>query len=528
MKKINVFKLIFLVLFAAVIVVPVVTMDIAGGKYSPNEQRNLAAFPVTKNDETGKFDTGRTEVQNWISDNIGYRENLIKLCVNFKYKVLGQSTSEKVLVGKDGWFFYTLDNNTKIATGEYPLTEDDLKIIAQNQQAISDYYKSVGVNYILMLTPSKVSIYSDYLPGSDKTVDKTPVDIVTEYLREHTDVIVYNAKDALLEAKNNGAGKLFHKTDTHWTQMGSYYAYKGLHQVMADNGILDDDPIDVTFTDGESKGEFSAMLGDNDLLPPETVPVANWDVKSSAVNEGDLFNLVTRMESQKGLPGFEANLFKNPTIKKGSLQIYGDSQTNLGLNIPLYLAEHFNTTVKYAIRNPSVEADEITEPTTVVFQCSERYVNSILLQRGDLPYSADLSAIPSDTVQLQNTGYYGMYLDNVNNRNLYNEDIELGTISSKLYQNNDTVNFYGWAADFNVGMPLSNLYLKIGDRTIECQYGIEHYGVAETYQNENLKMTGFNVTVPKSYLDGVDEIEFIQVGNDGTYRFETVKYKICG
>ena len=79
MKRINVFKLIFLVLFAAAIVVPIVTIDLAGGKYSPIEQRNLADFPVTRNDETGKFETGRTEIQNWLSDNIGYREKLLKL-----------------------------------------------------------------------------------------------------------------------------------------------------------------------------------------------------------------------------------------------------------------------------------------------------------------------------------------------------------------------------------------------------------------------------------------------------------------
>ena len=30
----------------------------------------------------------------------------------------------------------------------------------------------------------------------------------------------------------------------------------------------------------------------------------------------------------------------------------------------------------------------------------------------------------------------------------------------------------------------------------------------------------------KSYLDDVNKIEFIQVGYDGTYRFETVEYTL--
>ena len=53
MRKVNVFKIIFLFLFTAVIIVPVATMDVLGGGYSPIEQRNLAVFPLNKNREIG-------------------------------------------------------------------------------------------------------------------------------------------------------------------------------------------------------------------------------------------------------------------------------------------------------------------------------------------------------------------------------------------------------------------------------------------------------------------------------------------
>jgi len=75
-------------------------------------------------------------------------------------------------------------------------------------------------------------------------------------------------------------------------------------------------------------------------------------------------------------------------------------------------------------------------------------------------------------------------------------------------------------------MPLSALYLKVGDKIIKCQYGLERTSVSDFFQNENLKMTGFNVTIPKSYLDGMDKIEFIQVGYDGIYRFDEVEYTL--
>lgn len=524
MKKVNVFKLIFLILFAGIVVIPILKMDFSGGKYSPNEQRNLAVFPVTKNNETGKIETGRTKIQDWVNDNIGFRENLLKMYVNFKFNILGQSTSSKVMIGKDGWFFYTLDNNIQIATGEYPLTDDDLKTIAQNQQAISDYYKSVGVNYILMLTPSKVSVYPEYLPMSVQTIKKTPVDIVAEYLRENTDIIVYSAKDALLEAKNSGAGQLYHKTDTHWNEKGAYYTYKGLHKTMVDNGILDDKPVEVTFNEGEYKGEFSAMLGDESILPLEKAPITNWNMQSVELHEGELYNKVQEKENQFGTHQ-GANVFSNPT-KKYTAQIYGDSQIEVVRKIPQLLSEHFSTFVKYSVRNISISVDEAANPDVVIFSCSERYINPLLIQQADLSILADGNELPQIIFPCNQTFYNGMWLDNVNSADLNTGEYIDGQIPKSLYQDGDTVILNGWAADFNVGMPLSALYIKIGDKTIKCQYGMERTDVSHYFQNENLKMTGFNVTVPKSDLDGVDKIEFIQVGNDGSYRYENVVYTL--
>ena len=524
MRKVNVFKIIFLFLFTAVIIVPVATMDVLGGGYSPIEQRNLAVFPLNKNNETGKLEVSKVGVSDWISDNIGFRNELLKLCVNFKYKALGQSTSEKILIGKDGWLFYTMDNNTKIAIGEYPLTDEDLKIIAQNQQCISDYYKSVGKFYILMLMPSKVSIYSEYLPMGNKNIDKTPVDIVAEYLRENTDVVVYNAKDALLEAKNDGAGQLYHKTDTHWNEKGAYYTYKGLHQTMLDNGILNDKVVEVTFGQGEYKGEFSSMLGDSNILPSEEAPVINWNMQSIEIQDGLLYSAVQEKENQYGTHQ-GANLFSNPS-KLLTAQIYGDSQIEVIRKIPQLLSEHFSTFVKYSVRNVSITVDDVVNPDVVIFSCSERFINPLLLQQANVPYLSDENDLPKNIISCKDISYKDMWLDNVNSIDLNTEGYIAGQIPKKLYQDAQTVFFNGWAADFNVNMPLSALYLKAGDKIIRCQYGIERTSVSDFFQNENLKMTGFNVTIPKTYLDGVDKIEFIQGGYDGSYRFEAVEYTL--
>lgn len=217
---------------------------------------------------------------------------------------------------------------------------------------------------------------------------------------------------------------------------------------------------------------------------------------------------------------------ENNQATKGRLQIYGDSQTNIGLCLPLYLSEHYNTTVKYAIRNPSMEVDSILNPDTVIFQCSERYITRYLPNRGEVPYLASESELPDDIKPLQQMGYNGMWLDSVNNADFNSGAYVQYEIPTSAYQDNNIVSFWGWAADFNVNKPLSALYLKVGEHMLQCQYGIERTSVSNHFQNEDLKMTGFSVTVPKRFFEGVNTIEFVLVGNDGTYQFESVKYNL--
>lgn len=522
MKKTEYFiRILFIIAFASVVIIPLLCTNWAGGEYSANEQRNLAGFPVSFNQETKEIEVTRNGIENWISDNIGFRNTFLKLYTNLEFNVFNQSTSDKVMIGRDGWYYYTYDNNIEIATGDYPLTDDDLKLIAENQQRISNYYKSIGVEYILMLTPSKVSVYPEYLPMNDKTVSYTVSDKVADYLRANTDVIVYNAKDALMEAKSNGAGQLYHKTDTHWNERGSYYVYRGLHKVMVENGILNDEAIDVEFSEGTWKGEFSRMLGNDNLLDPEPAPIANWNVTSTEITDGELYYAAS--EIQNRLNGtFSMSAFENQSRESLCLQIYGDSQLEKIRKIPVYLAEHFSTVVNYGIFSPSIDADNVYNPDVVVLSCSERYINPRLLWQTAIPNIIEDPTLPQTEYPSQQTSYGGMWLDYVNNNLVDNQ----GEISSSLYMNSEALTLVGWAADFNAYMPLSALYLKIGDRIVQCDYGIERTSVSDYFQNENLKMTGFSVTIPKSLIDSADKLEFIQVGYDGSYRFESVEYKL--
>ena len=522
MKRHKVVFLINIVLFLSILALSFIFTDFVGGKVSNTENRMLASFPANIDQSTGMIDIRWKGMEQWISDNIGFRKEYVGIYSVFKNSILGLSSSPLVLRGSNGWYYYTADNNIEIAKGTYPLTEDDLATIAKNQQTISDYYHSLGKKYILMLTPSKVSIYPEFLPIYDETVSLTPVDIVADYLNTHTDVIVYNSKNTLLRGKDKG--QIYHKTDTHWNQLGSYLAYRGLFDVMKQQEIVSGDPINVTFSTGKYRGEFSAMLGYSKLLPAENTPVAQWPQSFNIVDSGNQFAAAKAIQKEMN-PSFDCAILYNDSapIKK-TLQIYGDSQLEVGRMLPCYLAESFSEVFNFAIRDISPFVDDISDPDVIIYSCSERYINSLLIKHPLVPdINHNILDVPT-TDTIQDSGFNGMWLDTCNDQPLNRQ----GSIDNSMIDGKDLVTLVGWAADFSTMQPLSALYVKIGGFLFQCEYGLSRDSVSSYFGTSVLQNTGFTITIPAKYLSraATNKIQFIQVGSSGTYQFAPVQYTI--
>lgn len=515
MKK-NLLNISIIFAFLLCLMLPLVCTDWAGGGVLSRENRNKASFPLVVNAETGNFDMSRSSVENWINDNIGFREQFMNLYTQIKYHVFNLSTSNKVLLGRDDWLYWTFDNNIEIATGDYPLDEEVLKNIATYQQQINDYYKSMGIQYVLMLTPSKTSVYPEYLPMNDKVVDITPVDILTDYLRKNTDVIVYNAKDVLIPAKETG--QLFFKNDTHWTQLGSYTAYCGLMKILRQQNILDTPPIDVTFSSMESGGDLSDMLG---VSRKEITSVAEWERNSIQLSPGN--EMFDRLNSvQRNYTAYDMDILENPTVNDQTLAIYGDSQMQVWRKFPAYLAEHFGRVCNFRV-GPIYEAiDTETKPDVVLYSCSERYIYT-LNKAAEIPVV--LTTMPEFEKELiQTQGYHGMHIDTCNDQPFGYQHAPM-VVSA---QETEKITLRGWAFDSSQMMPLSELYLIVGEYILKCNFDMERPDVAHHFGSENLTYVGFTVSFPLRYLteQNISQISFIHVGSDGMSCAAPVEYTI--
>ncbi|HML68358.1 MAG TPA: hypothetical protein PKA81_08170 [Clostridia bacterium] len=128
------------------------------------------------------------------------------------------------------------------------------------------------------------------------------------------------------------------------------------------------------------------------------------------------------------------------------------------------------------------------------------------------------------TISNCNSGYCGMWLDTCNDQPQSQQGaIDISSIADKNF-----ITLVGWAADFSTNQPLSALYIRIGDLVFQCEYGLARDSVSEYFGVSALQSTGFTITIPVEYLRraSTSEIQFIQIGSDGTYKYAPVQYII--
>ena len=183
--KIN--NTLIVMVFLSAITLPLVFSDKAGGKVSVTENRYLATFPAILTADMRLVPGFTQGLESWINDNAGGRILSQKIRANIDYHIFHASPSSLVHIGEDGWFFYTGDNDLEIAMGNYPVTQEMLENIKDSQVKIQKALNSRGIQYVIVFTPSKGSVYPEYL-GGKFAVRETVIDIVSDYLRKNTTI----------------------------------------------------------------------------------------------------------------------------------------------------------------------------------------------------------------------------------------------------------------------------------------------------------------------------------------------------
>jgi hypothetical protein len=512
-----------LIIFFVIIVVPLITVNRDPGKVSI-ENRALASFPAA-------FDSNfRSGLQNWINDNIGFRDQLVSLNSFIKVRLLNTSTNSGVHFGKDDWYFYTPDHNLDLAWGAYPLEESAFPALAERQQRIADWYGLRNIQYYFVINPSKATVFPEFIDSRQTlTVGRSVIDEVSDYLKANTSVSVVNTKPVMLEAKDRGED-IFLKTDTHPTKLGAYYCYTAIAE---DMGLISAPIIDMTAE--QRKGEFAYYLGDVNSLPWETAPVPVLDLPDAALideqnaeRHGDYYVQLKELQAQYNPVSSQFTVYESrPVNDAGTLLIYGDSWFEAGLLEPFSYNFSRVILLRMSSRLSASEAIEaFVKPTVVIRDCVERLINVMSQDAPRLSEESEFLSLPD---------YYAMQ-KNYDDAHLEGFALENNILDSRIISadwSEGVVHIMGWTFDTHSRESVSALYVRgKNNKLIEIsnknnpRQGFS--GFWRDFAGDTFDVTenvNFAIDIPVSALENQDKLIFERVGAWGE-RLPSVTFTI--
>ena len=382
--------------FMAMLIVPLMATDLRPGVVSEIENRTLKPFPALFDADGGRNRDLISGFEGWFDDHIGFREEMFTLNARIQYDLFHSSGSERVLTGQDGWLFYTGDDNLTIAEGNYPnFDESVLADICQVQQRIAQELAGQGIEYVIVLPPSKISISPERLRG-DFEVRETPVDILADYLEACSDLKVVRLKQALLEEKAESGELLYYKTDTHWNARGVYSGYREIVRLLNGWGIVDTGPVDVSFLDERTLRDLTNMIVGDDERYHEYAAVS-VDVHDPAAEPVEAGELISRLAAQSGARRTLCYSTHDPS--RPSFLVLGDSMF-LDSCMTRLLAENCSELTGLWTYDLTQELLDATKPDVVFFEMTERLLNLMGSKNRDLAQASVLVERDGDHVDI--------------------------------------------------------------------------------------------------------------------------------
>ena len=334
----------------------------------PSENRALATFPNPPAGWHG-LQAYVAGLEVYFNDHFGCRKCLLQWHNKSRWAVFKLKNTRSVLVGKDGWLFYTQHQMVDHYSGLLQFTPEQLHDWQVLLEKRRDWLARRGIAYVFVVTPDKHTIYPEYLPGwITKVRPQTKLDQFFAYMHEHSTVPVLDQREVLRAAKNTCP--IYYKTDVHWNLFGAFVAYQELMQTLAQQRPDLEKPLPLSaFTVTHCVPAPGDMAKGGDMAK----------ILGLGMIESNYFDLIPK----PGLPTFTSKIppaerTKEPRITsnpqaKGRMIVFQDSYA---MNWIQFLGYHFNQVTylwQYDLNPAYIEQDK---PDIIINEMNERFFNT--------------------------------------------------------------------------------------------------------------------------------------------------------
>jgi alginate O-acetyltransferase complex protein AlgJ len=350
-------------LFAAMLLTPFVAQMIGLTSDASTENRTLAPVPKINSLRELKFLPKMSE--SYVNDRFGLRQRLVHANSLIRYR-FGLSSNRDVVIGKDGWLFYTADKLMEQHTGADVFTPATLESWVRQMETDRDWLARRGISLYVLIAPDKNTIYPEKLPDYPQG-KVTRMDQLVARLRTSSLEFIDPRQD-LLKVKSQGE-MVYTPGDTHWSERGALVAYGLLMQRI------------------RMRYPSIAPLTIDDYIKSFGAPMAS-DMAYHLALDNDLKYTVERLTlrtSHQTAPlevfyrpgwGWRITGSHNDLTDRPRLLVFGDSFTDYVLG-PSMLYETFRDPVYTHNNGGTFNFNLVTEfkPDIVVVEFAERYLH---------------------------------------------------------------------------------------------------------------------------------------------------------
>ena len=249
-------RLIVVIFFSAIIMIPILNFNFTSGAVSEIDNRMLTENPFSDASLNNGGDLSES-IQNYVNDRIGLRDEMILTYTVLNDRVFGKMVHPSYEYGKDGDVF-----GAGITTSTYEYS-DFHEAFADMVKEIQDYCNERNIPFLFVFNPAKPAVLSAYLPDG-VNYDREWVSEFLTALDERNVNYIDNTK-LLIDKTANGEVVFNKKYDAnHWNDLGAYYGT---------NAILEELKKDLPTVH---------VNGENDIIISEkletTLPVSKFPI----------------------------------------------------------------------------------------------------------------------------------------------------------------------------------------------------------------------------------------------------------
>lgn len=351
-----------------------------GGKGEENslsENRALAKLPAFTFKDIEKYPARFNKYWN---DHFGGREDLIALHHHLKMDYLNAPpVPDQVMLGKGDWYFIK-GKSYQSYIGRNKFTSAQLAQGLKEQKRRAAIMKEKGIGYYIFSAPMKHRVYPEHLPPLvSRFGDSTQIEQMVELFSKHNDIHFYDLAPHLIAAKD--VGRLYDKTDNHWNELGAYFAYRKVMEVIAKDFPdmkpipLEDFSVDTVVTNGRRLARIMKM---QDTLKEERIILnAKFEKTGRMVKE----EAVSVPKGFEKLPAYQMHYVNSDTSKPKMLFI----RDSFGKFLNKELREHFGDLLfifdkwEYKLNEDLIEE---YQPNVVICMVLERNLECLMVGGG--------------------------------------------------------------------------------------------------------------------------------------------------